>query len=676
MPKSKTAERLQNLVQKAGVTAVAQILQAQNPWRQLKALASKPGQVFRLVLPEELEEKIREKASNSFGAAVPEGGRKKRRQALLGRATPALSIDPELLGIADGSFVATDGQTMHQIKFSEVATEAHGLAFCTAAQAAPFLQGASLSTDPLCLVTTASLPSDIKAQRPHKVIRFPAIFQPADEPLLLTGSLVNLGDMQVDLAQGSIAEPTSIATGVCKISVFRDELPISWDKFCEGPVRWLMQTVPALKVCSGVECGIDCAFFHPAVDEHIDQMVLDLWARQFQTHAGKKVQDKVAEVFSVLIRVPQSAVDQLQMIQIPAVYVEPRADAGVGTHDDYRAIWIANANKESATHLVRTCAKALAVIRLGTKFGVRVREADEEVVFKQAKPGVPFIKAKVAMKFKLHPLPHGTQRSDIIALLREWRWVARPLQPGRGDGVGATWLIGAESNPPLQALPTGDGFAIATRIGGGGARAANEAQVYASQRTKQALQQTSQGVEHEEDPWIKQPDPWALYKAAGRSNAAPKQSEGQSRIQALETSLKQSAQEAAQQQVESALQGQSARTDQQVEARFQRLEASLQEVVEQNGKFANWVDSVNGQMAQTAAEVKEVQVAVSHNEVALQNIGQQMQAQVESTRSTIQASVHQSFQAMQAGFAQQMQSQFQSQMEQFQSLLAKRKLSE
>ena len=147
-------------------------------------------------------------------------------------------------------------------------------------------------------------------------------------------------------------------------------------------------------------------------------------------------------------------------------------------------------------------------------------------------------------------------------------------------------------------------------------------------------------------------------------------------VQALETSLKQSAQEAAQQQVESALQDQSAKADRQVEARFQRLEASLQEVVEQNGKFASWVDSVNGQMAQTAAEVKEVQVAVSHNEVALQNIGQQVQAQAESTRTTIQASVHQSFQATQAGFAQQMQTQFQSQMEQFQSLFAKRKLSD
>ena len=190
------------------------------------------------------------------------------------------------------------------------------------------------------------------------------------------------------------------------------------------------------------------------------------------------------------------------------------------------------------------------------------------------------------------------------------------------------------------------------------------------------LQQACQAADHEEDPWDKKPDPWALYKAASHSSATPKQSQGQLRIQALETSLKQSAQEAAQQHVESALQDQNARTDQQVETRFQRLEASLQEVVEQNGRFAHWVDSVNGQIAHTAAEVKEVQVAVSHNEIALQNIGQQAQAQAESTRTTIQASVQQSFQAMQAGFAQQMQTQFQSQMEQFQSLLSKRKLSE
>ena len=318
VPADKAESRVADLAKKVGAAAVAQALKASNPWQNLKAAASRPGCSFRIILPEELEMRIRAKAADEHGAAVPNGGRKKRRQAAAKK--PELRIDPAALQLAEGTFCAEDGQTMHQISFEEVTLEAHGLAFCSAEQAIPFLQGAALSTEPLCLITVTELPSELKACRQHEVIRFPAVYKPTGEAMLLTGSLINLGDVPVALAQGTIAEPSSLNTCVCRVSLFRDELPNKWEKIVAGPVRWLIQNTPCLRVCSGKDCGIDCPAFHPAVDEKVDQMLLDIWSRTFQSHEGKKAEASSADVFSVMLRVPSSAIDQLQAVQLVGTY--------------------------------------------------------------------------------------------------------------------------------------------------------------------------------------------------------------------------------------------------------------------------------------------------------------------------------------------------------------------
>ena len=243
VPSDKAAERSQDLVKKIGQTTVVQALNAKQPWQALKAAASRPGTAFRIISPTELEAKIREKAVEEHGAAVPNGGRKKRRQVALSKAAAPLIIDPQSLLLTDGSFCTQDGTGLHQIPFEEVTNEAHGLAFCTAEQALPFLQGDPLSTDPLCLVTTSEVPTDITTKRQHVPVRYPVIFQPTQEPILINGSLINLGDESVSLAQGTIAEPTSLATGVIKLAVYKDEYAGDWSKFIQGPVKHILQSI-------------------------------------------------------------------------------------------------------------------------------------------------------------------------------------------------------------------------------------------------------------------------------------------------------------------------------------------------------------------------------------------------------------------------------------------------
>ena len=176
---------------------------------------------------------------------------------------------------------------------------------------------------------------------------------------------------------------------------------------------------------------------------------------------------------------------------------------------------------------MKTIPKAIAVARVGTKFGLRVLDADEADVFALVRPGLEFVKAKVTKRFRLHPLPHGTQRADIISLLKHWQWHARPLQPARGDRSGTAWLVGADSDPPTLALPSGDGFAIVTPIGASELKPEPEKNVYATHRTRLSIQHAEVGLDSKgEDPWQKGLDPCSrqaqhLLPHSGRRSASP-----------------------------------------------------------------------------------------------------------------------------------------------------------
>ena len=72
----------------------------------------------------------------------------------------------------------------------------------------------------------------------------------------------------------------------------------------------------------------------------------------------------------------------------------------------------------------KTCPKALGLVCLKQKYGVRVYADDGEVAFKQLKPEATFIAARVQRTFQLFPLPHGLQRAELIRRLKDLGWLA------------------------------------------------------------------------------------------------------------------------------------------------------------------------------------------------------------------------------------------------------------
>ena len=246
----------------------------------------------------------------------------------------------------------------------------------------------------------------------------------------------------------------------------------------------------------------DCGRFHPVVEEPVESLLLDIWSRAYHRLEGGKASSDQASTFQALLRVPSTAELHLQRLQVPGVYFEPGSDDGFAPHDQYSVIWLPMLDKAAVVHQLRTLDRAIALARLGKKFGVRTRESDEAELFRQLRPGQEYIKVKVNARYKLHPLPFGCQRKT-----------ARPLQPSRGDGVGSSWEIGTSEEPPSQALLYGDKFVLAVKLGEAhGPRPAPA--VLASSKTRKHMQQgEADPMQVDSDPWSHGRDPWSQFKA-------------------------------------------------------------------------------------------------------------------------------------------------------------------
>ena len=189
--------------------------------------ASKPSTMFRWILPTEFEAYVQQRSCERLGTSVSKPKAKKAEGAKAKAAPKPLQVDPLQLQIAPGSFVTSDSVHLCQLAFEEVASEAEGLAFCTASQLAPFLADYQpLSVGALGLLATSVVPASSCGSAPVTTIRYPALYAPTNEAILLTGTLLQLGDSAIQLSVGDVSEVESVEMGVCRVSVYRDEFPV------------------------------------------------------------------------------------------------------------------------------------------------------------------------------------------------------------------------------------------------------------------------------------------------------------------------------------------------------------------------------------------------------------------------------------------------------------------
>ena len=467
VPEDRSDERALAGIQALGEKAVDQALRAKNPWAELKTLASKPGVRFLWVKHDELMRQVRLRAENKFG--ISSHGKKKERQRDTRQAQVQLA--PSHLTLLDGSFVDESGEAVKQIQFDEVKAHATGIALATVGQILPFLvEGKSLSLEPLAVITTEEVPHEQQGLLPVTQIRFPAEYAGTREPVLIQGSLIQLGDNTVTRRQDGV-KPVIEANKTCtfKLVVFRDEWEASnlqWADLCKGPMKALFQNQEALTLCRGAACGGGCLRYHAPVDVECDSLITDLWDRRWaKTDGGGRVTPDKAGLFSVMMRVLDDAEEWIQGVSGQCgIYLEPRQQDGKGPAAEFGVIWLPQQGFKDAEHKKKTMQGAVAIARIGHRWGLRFRDEDMEAAFKELRPREQYSKISLDRIFVMYPLPHGTTRQGLQKSLKEWGWEAKPLQPTRGGAEGAGWQVGSGKAPPSMVLQGAHGDVVVTPV--------------------------------------------------------------------------------------------------------------------------------------------------------------------------------------------------------------------
>lgn len=275
VPAGKVDERATFVLQKLGAAVIVSAFVAKNSWAHLKLAANKPGITIRLVLPDELARHVEKTAAAKYGAGISD--HKKKKKIDKSPAAPP-QLDPSALQLQQGHFKDEDGEPVPQLQYQDLQVEAHGIAIATSHQSLHWLQHQdSISTSALAILLTEELPAEQLEKFNMAKISFPATYIGTGEPVLIFGSLKNLGDKKINRhVVGAHTQIDIVDTVVIRIHVYRDELRAAWEDLVKSPVRLISQMVPQLQLCAGDGCGPDCPKSHPAIGENLDSIIMEV----------------------------------------------------------------------------------------------------------------------------------------------------------------------------------------------------------------------------------------------------------------------------------------------------------------------------------------------------------------------------------------------------------------
>ena len=336
---------------------------------------------------QELHTQIAQKAKHKHGAETKSSDKKTKSKAK--RVDPVVNLTPDTLEIAAGAFQDVDGAKLDCIPFQQVKSDARGVAICTIEEAITLAkEPQKLSVDALALVTIGMLPNNVTWSVDVESLQWPAIYAPTGDPILVAGSLIQLGDHDVYFAKmDNPPEVGQVATAILRLQLWKDQTDLNWDDFKRGPVRMLLQTLPSRRFCDGVLCKGQCACFHAPVDEEIDHVLIDCWAWRWLEEDGKVTTKDKSQVFSIYARVPLSAVRGiLAESGWHGFYAEPRASEGQGTDISYAVIWLPKMALEAVQNLARRHDQILGLARIRNKLGARLLPKDEPLMLQTLFP--------------------------------------------------------------------------------------------------------------------------------------------------------------------------------------------------------------------------------------------------------------------------------------------------
>ena len=620
--------RARAALKKLGIHAVQAALSKKDAWRALKELGGSQTKPFQFVLYQELQTHIERRALDQKGA----DRRGKTKKQVSRKPPPDIQLVPEQLALISGSFVDEAGDEVLEITEHEVINDARGIAIVTPESAIDLASNSqNLSIDALAVITIGHLNPEV-ANAECESLRWPAFFKPTQEPVLITGTLVNLGDSKVQRAsQENVPVVPQLKTNVIRVQIFRDMFPQEWSVLEQGPVRHLIAQTDSLQLCSGNDCGKTCSKFHAPVDETLTAVILDAWSWKWLNFENRTVKSHTADVFSVYLRIPTSALtDLLAVSGWGGVFVEPRTAPDGSEGGVYKVIWLAKTTTlEEARRHKRNHDPIVGLARLKHKLGLRVMAKDEQTILKIVYPNTKVQNCDVHQTFEVGPLPFAITRDQVAELLGRWNWKARPLRPLRSSKDGKYWEVGAPLPPDSLLKFTDQGDVTITPSKMHQEKFVASRMVQASSRTKNMMR-TDAPASASTDPWSGGADPWSSYawknyvppsqtKSTRQDETSGEQAKPLSKACILEKELK---------DLKSKVHSGAASME--VDGGGE-LMTQVTELKAQNAKYDSWfaevgqrVSGLEGQLQQQGSQIQELGAAMQAQQTATDEVKGQL----------------------------------------------------
>ena len=634
VPQDRVQERAHMALKKLGKSDVQSALNTKQPWATLKAMGKRQHTSFQFVKHDELQIKIREKEQSTFGISKSGKTHKTKERKIALTALKAHQLNPDLLEIIPDTFVGQDGSAVVHLDGDQLRHGASGLAISTVPDLLPHLrEGKTLSEKPLAVLTVGEVPDDVKGFLAVTNIRYPVFHAEAKEAILVTGSLVQLGELAILRKEASKeAQVHTISTQVIKVVVYKDQWPSDWATFVVAPVKSVIDVAPTFMLCNASSCGPNCGRFHaPCDDEDIETVIMDVWSRGWHTVKGQKSGPLEADIFSCLMRIPDLASTTLQQLSGQrGIYVEPRDSTGRSTDNQYGVIWLQGMSFREATCKQAATPKVVALVRKNERYGLRFTMDQMEKAHKEIRPDAPFEFLRFDKVYHISPLPHGTQRPAVQKLLKVWKWAAKPLQPKHAGPHGITWEVGSSDEPPSQVLQHSGGDVVITQVTK--EMVHRPAEVHATAKASRHIQKAASSTKNCDateggDPWQQGRDPWATWFQAPSKTSASSSTTTKAavdRVQQVEQRIRADVKAVVRKELEEQASGQDVAMymdNHGAEHRFSRIEADLGELRHQNAKFEQWFAEAGAANHNTATRLQSVaeQVGLQQQEITALN---------------------------------------------------------
>ena len=430
-------------------------------------------------------------------------------------------------------------------------------------------------------------------------VRFRAELLLNKEPILISGTLAQIGNKWVDRHIPQTTQVDIAESCVARFAVYRDACPVPWDTFIRSPLREIVNLIPLLQTCDTAGC--ECQKWHGSAGPGEPPAILETWSRQFVGSNFKIVPPATSTVFNIMLRLPVQLEVSIQAFSGTAgVYIEPRSDDIRSPSSRFTVIWLPKSSWQDVLLLSQTHPAILGLARMGERYGVRCLKTEEESLHRKLKPATAWVDKARMRVFESGPWPFGTQKQAILKALISFGWQnTRPSQPCPGRRGGLWYKIEAEGEPPRQSLHASFGEVLFCEVLAKPTPVVEVPQILASRRTLQGIQPPLATQAHRApvDP-LQVSDPWqaALDRGANAQPSGSSASSSADIARAVEASVLHKIRASPpattqQEQFENAI---LARVDARIAASHNDLEAKVSSLDGRLGQLTHKVDSQEG----------------------------------------------------------------------------------